>query len=126
MPKTSKFLLPAVIIVLLALVAAFFLFQGESEDDRQASIESFEECAAAGNPVMESYPRQCRTSDGRLFVEEISEPVPTPFDPPPGKPEEAVCVDSCGDGMCAEVVCLAVGCPCAETPQSCPQDCPAE
>ena len=37
----------------------------------EATIESFEECAAAGNPVMESYPRQCRTSDGTNFVEVI-------------------------------------------------------
>ena len=34
-------------------------------------IHSFEECAAAGNPVMESYPRQCRTADGKHFVEII-------------------------------------------------------
>jgi glucose/arabinose dehydrogenase len=35
-------------------------------------INSFEDCVAAGNPVMESYPRQCRTEDGKHFVEEIS------------------------------------------------------
>jgi hypothetical protein len=33
------------------------------------------------------------------------------------------CVDRCGDGVCQEIVCMAVGCPCAETPTSCPQDC---
>ncbi len=37
-----------------------------------SSIENFEQCVAAGNPVMESYPRQCRTSDGKHFVEEIN------------------------------------------------------
>ncbi|MBI5155952.1 PQQ-dependent sugar dehydrogenase [Candidatus Peregrinibacteria bacterium] len=36
------------------------------------AIHSFEECAAAGYPVMESYPEQCRTPDGRNFVREIS------------------------------------------------------
>ncbi len=36
-----------------------------------SSIDSFEDCVAAGNPVMESYPRQCRTSDGEHFVESI-------------------------------------------------------
>ncbi len=36
-----------------------------------SSIHSFEECVAAGNPVMESYPRQCRTPDGKHFVETI-------------------------------------------------------
>ncbi|MCH6586159.1 MAG: PQQ-dependent sugar dehydrogenase [Thaumarchaeota archaeon] len=35
-------------------------------------INSFEDCVADGNPVMESYPRQCRTEDGKHFVEEIS------------------------------------------------------
>ena len=33
------------------------------------------------------------------------------------------CVDGCGDGVCQEVVCLELGCPCAETPTSCPTDC---
>lgn len=34
-------------------------------------IRNFEDCAAAGYPVMESYPEQCRTPDGRLFVRVI-------------------------------------------------------
>jgi hypothetical protein len=34
-----------------------------------AEIDSFEKCADAGNPVAESYPRQCRTPDGRTFTE---------------------------------------------------------
>ncbi len=33
-----------------------------------SAINSFEACAAAGYPIMESYPRQCRTPDGRTFV----------------------------------------------------------
>ena len=43
---------------------------GECKNMMQ-SINSFEECAAAGNPVMESHPRQCRTDDGKHFVEKI-------------------------------------------------------
>ncbi len=35
------------------------------------TVLSFEDCAAVGYPVMETYPRQCRTADGRLFAEEI-------------------------------------------------------
>lgn len=35
-------------------------------------VASFEECAAAGYPVMESHPRQCRTPDGRTYAEELS------------------------------------------------------
>lgn len=34
-----------------------------------------------------------------------------------------VCTDQCGDGNCDEMVCMGTGCPCAETPDSCPEDC---
>lgn len=37
--------------------------------------------------------------------------------------EEYGCEDMCGDGICQEVVCQSIGCPCAETPESCPEDC---
>lgn len=37
------------------------------------TVTSFSECVAAGNAVMESYPRQCG-ADGNLFVEEIVMP----------------------------------------------------
>lgn len=36
----------------------------------QAVVTSFEDCVAAGNPVMESYPRRCNASD-QSFVENI-------------------------------------------------------
>jgi len=36
---------------------------------------------------------------------------------------ETVCEDKCGDGICQEIVCQAIGCPCSETSQTCPQDC---
>jgi len=39
------------------------------------------------------------------------------------KPSEKICKDLCGDGICQEVVCMAVGCPCPETAESCPEDC---
>lgn len=35
------------------------------------NITNFKECVAAGNPVMETYPRQCN-ADGRNFVEQIA------------------------------------------------------
>lgn len=34
-----------------------------------------------------------------------------------------MCEDLCGDGTCQEIVCMAEGCPCAETPDTCPEDC---
>jgi hypothetical protein len=32
------------------------------------NITSFEECVDAGYPILESYPRQCRTPDGKNFI----------------------------------------------------------
>jgi putative hemolysin len=36
---------------------------------------------------------------------------------------EFFCKDMCGDGICQEIVCEAVGCPCPENTENCPQDC---
>lgn len=42
------------------------------------------------------------------------------------KKENKFCKNLCGDGICQEIVCMAVGCPCPETPETCPQDCPLQ
>lgn len=66
-------------LVLLSLGAAVGYSVGLDQSDRgDQSINSFEECAAAGYPIMESYPEQCRTSDGRNFVREVPEPITLP------------------------------------------------
>ncbi len=44
------------------------------------SITNFAECVAAGYPVMESYPEQCRTDDGQTFVNPAA-PQPLPTEP---------------------------------------------
>ncbi|HUW22128.1 MAG TPA: hypothetical protein VMW41_05705 [Candidatus Bathyarchaeia archaeon] len=44
-----------------------------------AKIKNFEECVKAGNPVLESYPRQCRMPDGSTITEGVS--VTRPRDP---------------------------------------------
>jgi hypothetical protein len=56
---------PLSILSMLFLVAC-------STQPNQPEIDSFEDCAAAGYPIMESYPEQCRTPDGRTFVRDIS------------------------------------------------------
>lgn len=45
----------------------------------ETPVNSFEECVSAGNSVMESYPRQCRTDDGKNFVEKIDADFIDPF-----------------------------------------------
>lgn len=41
------------------------------EDDAISKVTNFDECAAAGNPISESYPAQCRTEDGSSFTQDI-------------------------------------------------------
>lgn len=38
-------------------------------------VLSFKDCEKANYPVLEIYPRQCKTPDGRTFAEEISEKI---------------------------------------------------
>jgi len=68
----TKNLQKFIIIGIIFLIVIFLLVI--LYDDRNIiykKISNFEECAAAGFPVMESYPRQCRDSEGTLFVEII-------------------------------------------------------
>lgn len=46
----------------------------EQSTSTDTAIDSFDDCVDAGNPVMESYPRQCR-ADGQTFTEDIGDVV---------------------------------------------------
>jgi hypothetical protein len=62
----------AVIIVFAIACAGFgawFLF---SQQKSYANITSYETCGAAGFPILETYPEQCKTPDGRTFVRDIT------------------------------------------------------
>jgi hypothetical protein len=63
----------ATLFFLLAATAVIFLgvYPKLKETKPKPVITTFEECAAAGYQVMESYPRQCSTPDGKFFVETI-------------------------------------------------------
>lgn len=71
------------ILIVIGLVAAglwAFVLRSDLEqpqDQEPLSVLSFEDCVAAGYPVMESYPRQCKTPDGRTYAEELPAPEPT-------------------------------------------------
>jgi hypothetical protein len=85
----------------------------------QGVVSSFSECVDAGNKVLRTYPARCISSDGKVFVDHQSLKPPLIPDAEPKK----LCKDTCGDGQCAEMVCMAEGCPCAESASSCPKDC---
>jgi eight-cysteine-cluster-containing protein len=66
----------------------------------QPIITNFQECAAAGNPVMESYPEQCRTADGRLFVNDV------PDQTFPAQ-EEGITANGCAVAGCSMQLCVS-------------------
>ncbi len=79
------------IVLLSGIVIGFMLFRPNAvvaPEPVVSTITSFEECKSAGYPIMESYPEQCRTPDGKLFVRDIKKedekptPVPKPTPTP--------------------------------------------
>jgi energy-coupling factor transporter transmembrane protein EcfT len=68
--KLSRLVLVFSTITLILIILFFVnmtIFKEKQED-----ITNFNECVQRGNLVMESYPRQCRTAEGKLFVEELT------------------------------------------------------
>ncbi len=60
------------VLIIVVLVLGFFVFDVFRPMSPQTTVvTSFAECLAAGNPVMESYPRQCKSADGKSFTEDI-------------------------------------------------------
>jgi len=57
------------LVIVLTIGVGIWLWQVANLVPKK--ITNFEECAAAGYPVMESYPRQCRTPQGNSFTEDI-------------------------------------------------------
>lgn len=79
-PSTKTTTLIGILIVLVIVAGLLLALSQTAKEQRMLSIQSYDDCAKAGYPIMESYPSQCRTSDGRLFVnpnEQVQMPVDT-------------------------------------------------
>jgi len=110
----KKKLIIGIIIGLVIVGLGIGIFFYSKRSATISNITTFEECAKAGYPILETYPRRCKAPDGRTFSEKIEVATTTP---------EEICENLCGDGTCQEIVCLGTGCPCAETAENCPIDC---
>lgn len=63
----------SILIIIGAFIGVFALIEltgKEPEEVKVVNVTNFEECVSAGQPVMESYPRQCRVND-QTFIENI-------------------------------------------------------
>jgi hypothetical protein len=99
------------ILLAIVLITSCGLAQADVGENATSLPRSFQECVERGGRLQESFPATCISQEGMRFTQ--------------SKPERSkACVDRCGDGQCQEMVCMAIGCPCAETHQSCPKDCP--
>ena|SRR3990170_868408 len=78
MKKYLPIILVALIFGTIGLVGGYYLGYTKSSD--LVNIESFEECAAAGYPIMESYPERCITPDKRIFVRDIGDQIACTMD----------------------------------------------
>jgi len=77
------------------------------------TVTNFEECVAAGNPIMESYPRQCSDQDQTFFEEIEKDPsLPTPPNLPLDSRNQKPCTREyqpvCGE---VQVQCIKAPCP---------------
>lgn len=58
--------LPVFFLLILSIIASYLYYLQQ----KKPVITNFEECVAAGNPVMESYPAQCKAND-QTFIQNI-------------------------------------------------------
>jgi hypothetical protein len=65
------------VVLLVSLVFAWTLYRtSEQETQNTTVIEqilTYEDCVAAGYPILETFPEQCKTDTGISFTRELSE-----------------------------------------------------
>lgn len=75
--KLSKSLFIIVPLILVALYA--YAYTQKNSPIKSEDISTFEECAAAGYPIMESYPERCSVPGGATYTRVTTDAVPTPI-----------------------------------------------
>lgn len=119
----NKILIILIAGIIIAGLVYYFGFWQKEEKEEETGL---------ANPAAVYCEEQGGTSDMRTFTDGVkgfclfddgSECGQWDFFRGDCQKGEGFCQDLCGDGQCQEIVCLAVGCPCSETPETCPQDC---
>lgn len=76
MKTLKKVLQKNLLLIVVIIVAGFTGWQ--YINSQQSKISSFDTCAAAGYPIMESFPPQCQTPDGKTFMQDVQAPEEKP------------------------------------------------
>ncbi|MFA5935469.1 MAG: hypothetical protein WC787_01265 [Patescibacteria group bacterium] len=99
MNNTHKLILVGIATLIVAVLIGRFVYPWNETGG--SAPTNFEECAAQGNPIMESYPRQCRSKEGKLFVEDVK--VVPPTQPPTPDPKTGTCIiGGCSSQLCVD------------------------
>lgn len=69
--RTDVRIYSGIFFAILAALGVIIYFRASSPPPPK--VATFEQCAAAGYPVIESLPRQCRTPLGKSFFETFDE-----------------------------------------------------
>lgn len=56
-------------VIIIISFLSFYLINNQTKPQ----INNFQDCVNAGHPVIESYPRMCKTPDGYVFTEKIDD-----------------------------------------------------
>lgn len=63
----------AACVVLTLIIGLLLSLVNIAKRERMYLISTFTECIEGGYPILESYPRQCATPDGRVFTETLAQ-----------------------------------------------------
>lgn len=70
MNKNTTYTVLAIVILLILGLLFIGIYK-----NRAVAITTYNECVLAGFPILETYPEQCKTPDGKTFVRLITTPV---------------------------------------------------
>jgi hypothetical protein len=94
MDRNQKIMWTVVTLIVIAILGYWWYGAvKKSPDNEPKFVTNFEECAAAGYSLSEGNPRECRTPDGTVYVEN------------PGAAQGPVVRDGCYVGGCSQTIC---------------------
>lgn len=75
LPHLKNIFIPMVFGIMIVVLA----FMVSTLVKENKTVTDFESCAKAGYLIMESYPAQCKTPEGKMFVQIIPTPLPQDY-----------------------------------------------